>query len=122
MGLDQPAPHGSKSVLGQLAIGDVQARSDVASEIAVWIESWYSGVEDPTVLSIITPETVFHRKRLTLIKRPRIDFQAALQIFWVYSFRPAVSQFSLKRPARELQEGLIDIAAKPVGPGRPDHY
>src|ERR1700746_441720 len=93
MSLDQPAPHAGESVLGQLSIGDVHARSDVASKTAACIESRHTDVKDPTVLSIMAPDAILHLKRLPLIKGQRIGFQAALQIFIVYSCGPAVSQF-----------------------------
>src|SRR6267378_4583799 len=102
MSLDQPAPNASKSVLGQLSIGDVQARSDVASKTAVCVESRHAGVEHPTVLSVITTDAILHLKRFTLIKGLGVGFQAALQIFIVYSFHPAVSELCVKRPPREL--------------------
>ncbi len=68
MSLDQPTPHAGKSFLGELSIGDVQARSDVASKIAVGVESRHTGIEDPTVLSVITSDAIPSLKRLTLIK------------------------------------------------------
>src|SRR5204863_4298582 len=91
MSLDQPTPHAGKSFLGELPIGDVQARSDVASESAVSVESRHTYVQDPTVLGVITTEAILHRKRLMLIKGLGVGFQAALQVFIVYSFHPAVS-------------------------------
>ena len=105
MSLDQPAPHAGKCFLGQLSIGDVQARSDVASKTAVWVESRHTDVENPTVRSVTTTKAVLHFKRLTLIKRLRIGFQAALQVFVVYSFDPTVSQLRFKRTPGELQPG-----------------
>src|SRR5256885_10362749 len=87
MSLDQPAPHAGKSVLGQLSIGDVQARADVARKIAIGVESRHTCVQDPTVLSVIATDAILHRKRLPLIKGLGVGFQAALQIFIVYSFR-----------------------------------
>src|SRR5215470_8927116 len=68
--LDQFAAHIGESVLGQLSISNVQTRSDVAGETAIGVESWHTRVEHPTVLSVPTPEPIFHRKRLALIECP----------------------------------------------------
>ena len=40
----------------------------------------------------------------------------------MYSFRPAISQLCIKRSPGELQPGLIDVGAQPVGSSHPDHY
>src|SRR3954468_6465432 len=95
MSLDQPAPHTGKSVFGQLSISDVQARSDESGKTAAGIEPRYARVEDPTVLSIMTSGAILHLIRLLIIDCLRVGFHAALEVFFMYYFRPPVSQLCL---------------------------
>src|SRR5262252_10535205 len=122
MGFDQSAANRGQSFLGQLSIGDIQARSNIAGKTAARVESRHADIQDPAVLSIVTPESIFHRKRLPLIKRLRVGFQAALQILLVYSVRPAVSQFCLEPSAGELHPWLVEVVAQLVTSSHPDHY
>src|SRR5215831_6188277 len=121
MGFDQSAANRRQSCLGLLSIADVKARSDITCKSAVPIESRHTDVQDPTVLSVFTPKAILHFKGFTLIKRPGVRLQAALQVFAVDPFRPAVSQFCLNASACELQPWLIERIAQFVRPRHPDH-
>src|SRR4051812_13241730 len=107
MGLDQPAPYGRQSLLTQLSIGDVHARSNEAGKTAVGIEPRHARVKDPAVLSIMTPSAILHPIRLPAIDSLRVGLHASFEVFFMYYFRPSVSQRCLQRSPRELQPGLV---------------
>jgi hypothetical protein len=59
---NQSAPYVSKGFRGQLPIGDVDARTYEASKRTVKIESWHSGLEDPAVLCVVSPQSMLTRR------------------------------------------------------------
>ena len=60
-----------------LPFRDVYARTDVASEITIRVESWHTVVENPAILSIFSPQPVMHLKRLSAVKCFAVGLQTA---------------------------------------------
>ncbi len=59
---------------------DIAARTDVACSRAVCTRSERASIADRAVLFLMTPETVFHRNRLRLIKGPSAGFKTPVEI------------------------------------------
>src|SRR5262249_43305868 len=104
-----------------LALGDVYARADAAEKVAVGRESRDAMIQYPAVLAVITPQTILHLKRLPRIAGRVIGFQAAVVIFLVNPFRPAVAQFHFHSASCEFEPRFVEESAEFVRPGHPDH-
>src|SRR4029077_4125573 len=122
MCLNQLAPNGGETLLGELPFRNIYARTDVASESAIRVKSWYTIVENPAILSIVSPHPVLQFKRLSSVECFGVSLQTAVRIVRVNSFHPTVTKFRLKCAACEVQPRLVDVAAFAVRPGRPDHH
>src|SRR5215470_16562199 len=97
MRLNQPTPHAGKSFLGELSIGDVQARSDVSGKSAIWVEPRDTNVEDPPILSVMTSQPILHFKILVTFERLCVGRQTCPQVVRVDPFCPTIPEFLLKR-------------------------
>ena len=82
--------------------GDINARAYVASELAIFVKPWHSGVKNPAILPIMATQPILHPEFLTLVKRLCVGVSAPCQVFRVYSFRPPVSKLLFHRSAREI--------------------
>src|SRR6185437_8354881 len=76
MSFNQPPAYARKSFLGQPAIGDVQARADVASEGTVMVEPWHAQIEDPAKFPVVPPQAILHIERLAAIECACVGIQA----------------------------------------------
>src|SRR5438552_1577943 len=63
-----------------LAIGNVDARTDISLEGSVGIEAGHPDVEKPTIFAIKAPQPILHLEVLTGIEGPAINVQASLQV------------------------------------------
>src|SRR5215467_10008731 len=122
MRLDQPGPDAGKSFLGELSIGDVQARSNVASKRAIRIEPRGTNVENPSILSVMTSQPVLHFEILATFKSLRVGRDTSPQVVGVDRFRPTIPELLLKRSSAEIQPALVEVRAELVRTRHPDHY
>src|SRR5579872_6756973 len=76
--------------LGLYSLRDVDAAAYVAEELMVLIEEWGTPVENPTVLSIMTPQSIFHLKWFPLPKCISVSGKAPLEIFRMNTLGPLV--------------------------------
>src|SRR4029434_7497981 len=81
----------------------------------------YAGVEDPSVLTVMTAEAVLHLKALTSVERLREDLAVMPQIIRMNRFGPAISQLRLDRSTGEIEAGTIGIRVLLVGSCAPEH-
>src|ERR1700704_1954402 len=102
VGLNQPATHAGEALLCQFAIGDVEARADIAGKRAVRVESWHTYIGYPAVVSVVPPEPILHLERLPEIECLGVGIQATAQIFVVDQLCPAITKLCLKGPTSEL--------------------
>jgi hypothetical protein len=102
MCLNQLAPNGGETLLGELPFRDIYARTDVASESAIRVKSWYTIVENPAILSIFSPQPVLQFKRLSSVECFGVDLQTAVRIVRMNSFRPTIPKFCLTWAACEV--------------------
>src|SRR5215472_1682983 len=120
--LDQLPTHLLQRLLGQLLIGDVTRRTDVAAKGTIGVESRYAIIENPAIFSIMSAEAILHLKKLAPIERLLISLQATLEVLSVDPFRPAISKLLVNGASGEHQPGLIEISTQLVGAGHPDHH
>src|SRR5262249_15104122 len=111
----------AQSRLDLPALGDVYARADVAEKVAAGRESRDAMIQQPAVLAVMAPQTVLHLKWFSRFEGRDIDFQAALVILWVNTFRPAVAQFLFHRASSEVEPVFVEESAEFVHSGHPDH-
>jgi hypothetical protein len=107
--LDEFPAHVGKSVFGELAISDVDARAYVASKGAIFMKPWHPDVEHPAILSIVSPQTAFFPKGLTLIEPPTINIMTLLVVLGMNNFGQPILKIGL-REACEVQPKLIEIS------------
>src|SRR5215831_15643679 len=77
--------------------------------------------ENPAVLSVMSPEPIFHLEWLKPIECLRAGSQATSQIFRMDSFRPAFPQFLLERATPKFKPSLIEVRVRFVDARHPDH-
>ena len=68
-------------------------------------------VQDPAVLAIVAPETVFDAEALTLDKALTEPLQARVPVIGVDRLRPAIAQLVFHVPAGELQPATVEPVA-----------
>ena len=110
----------SERILRCLAIGDIETGADVAGETAVRSVSGNARVEEPSVHAVGSADPILHLEGLACIECRRVCLPASVHILRVDAFQPAVAEFLLEGPARELQPWAIDEVAQLVRTGPPD--
>src|ERR1700739_237568 len=100
----------------------IDSDSDVTGKRSVLVESRHADVKEPAILSVPTPEPVFHPESFALIKRLCVGHKTSLQVIWVDAFCPADAEFFLHGTPREIQPGLVEVCKKLVRAGHPDEY
>ena len=122
VGLNQFTSNAGQGFLGELLLGDVETRADVAGKRTVRVVSRHARVEDPPIFSVVPAEPVVFLERFPAVEGLSVGLQAVLDVFRVNAFRPAVSQLRFQRPSGEIEPGLVDVVAQLIGSGHPDHY
>src|SRR4051812_6190613 len=97
--------------LGLLALGDVDARSDVADEPLALRVAGDARIENPAEDAIIPPQTIFHLERAPLEERFEVRFHRSREVFGVDPFRPPVAELLVHRAARELEPAAVEERA-----------
>src|SRR3954463_3445661 len=67
------------------------------------------------------PQSVLHLKWTTSIEIADVDLQAAIVVLWMDVRFPAIARLFLESAPDEIQPTLIEVIAKLVRPGHPDH-
>jgi len=107
-------------LLGLLALGDVDAGADVASEGPLRGIARHAVVEEPAVLAVGPPEAELHAKALAGVERGGIDAVRAVEVVRMDLRGPALADLLFHRAAGELQPGAVEPVAAPVGRRHPD--
>ena len=66
--------------------------ADVADKYVCAVIAWAAVIEQPSVLTIVMAEAVFHAEFFTTVECCDIDIQAALKVVRMYSFSPTVAR------------------------------
>ena len=109
-------------LLRALALGDVNARADVALETALGGVARDALARKPSINSVAVALAVVHLERLAGIEGLCVDVHAAGQVVGMDAFGPAVAEFLLERAAGEVQPGLVEISAEFVHAAHPDQH
>ncbi|ARJ64648.1 hypothetical protein WV31_02655 [Magnetospirillum sp. ME-1] len=78
---------------------DIKTIADIPEKFAGLVLNWDSVIYDPTVFATGTLDAVFHVERLTKCEGIKINFQAAIKIIRMDTFRPSVPHLLLHCPA-----------------------
>src|SRR2546423_6572235 len=88
-------------------LSDVHTRTDVAGEVPLRVIARHSLVRKPTILAVISPQSVLRQKRFARIERLRVRLETHLQIVRVHTFSPAVPHFLVQTAAGKLQPRFV---------------
>src|SRR5581483_6511922 len=108
-------------ILRTLALGDVDARADISSELSAGVEAWHAVIVYPAVFAVGPAESVLYLKPLAGLEGPQVAIQVALVVSGMNALRPAVTQFLLHAASRKFQPGSVEVIAPGIHAGRPDH-
>ena len=115
--------HGLQEVeLEILAIGDVDARADVAREAAVGLPARRAAIEHPAVLAVGASQAVLHLEGPALGEGRHVRIDARLEVLEVHALGPAHAPLLLERAARELEPGLVEERAERVRARHPEQH
>jgi hypothetical protein len=121
LSLNQPSIYAGKRFFGLLAIGHVHTRTNVTGKGAIFMESWYTDVEHPSILAVVPSQTAFFPKGLPPVERLAVNLTAFLVVLGMNNSDQAGLEISL-RAAREVPPKLVEIGGLFVGSGHPDHH
>src|SRR5262249_62219114 len=93
---------------------DFHARNCVASECLLRLLEGHSLLRTPTIVSIVTFQTVLHYKCFSRIKCLRVNRETSLHRIRVHAFSPAVSQFLVQGAASKLKPRPVKESAELV--------
>src|SRR5262245_33019716 len=74
----------------------------------------------PAVLAVMAPQTILHMKWFPRLERRDTDPQAAIVVFRVNAFRPAVTPFLFHRSPGEVEPRFVEESAEPIRCANPD--
>jgi hypothetical protein len=94
---------------GLLALGDVDARADIAVEPAIAVETRYTVVEQPAVLAVAAPQPVFEHVGYALLERRGERRLLRPEILRMNPRGPAVVRFLRERATGEFEPRAVDV-------------
>src|SRR5262249_26127158 len=103
-----------------LALGDVDARSDIAGQRAIQRQPRHARIEYPSVLPIWPPETISHGERLAPSEGCTQALEPLRQVVSMDRVTPSVAQLCLQRATGEGQPPCVDVGAAFVVVRHPD--
>src|SRR5207344_3442266 len=102
------------------ALGDVDARSDIAGQRAIQRQQRHARIEYPSVLAIVPPEPVFQLERLAPSERRTQNLEPLRQIVSMDRVTPSVAELCQQRATGEGQPRGVDVDAAFVVVRHPD--
>ena len=108
--------------IDQFAVGDVDSRAGVTNERTVASVSRHTLGHGPAILAVVATKAVLHQKRLALIEGGLIHVPAPLDIVGINESDPAVTRHLVRRPAGEVEPGLIHVRDLLADIRHPDHH
>src|SRR5260221_14366011 len=99
---------------GLLALGDVNARTDVPEKGAIGGKARRSNIQNPAIFAVTSSQAVFHRERLPCVKGVNIYFKTAIEVFAVNALRPPIAKFLLQRAAAKVEPTFVEKGAELV--------
>ena len=82
MRFDQFLTHRGKSLFGELPLGDVDGRANVANKRPV-VVARHTRCHHPAIFAVVAAEPMLHLKRLTLLEGLLVHLAASLRFVWV---------------------------------------
>src|SRR6185312_7632042 len=105
-----------------LALGDVEARTDVACERAVAVEAGRAVIEHPAVRAVVTTKAILERERLSRVEGFGERRLPRPEILGMDARGPAVAEFVVERTPGEREPRAIDVDVAAVGIGHPERH
>ena len=102
------------------ALGDVDAGSDVAGQRAIPRELRDGGIEDPSILAVVTLEPILRRERLAPFESRRHHLEASRKVVRMDRVTPSVAKHGVESPTGEGRPRRVDVVAARVGIRHPD--
>ena len=112
----------SKRHFSQLAVGDIDGRAYVTIERTVSPVSRHTHGHGPAVFAVRATKTMLHLERLALIEGRHINVSAPLDVVGMKELYPSMSWRLIRRPAGEIEPGLIHVSDLLVDVRHPDHH
>src|SRR5215831_20874073 len=78
-------------------------------------------IRNPAIFAVISSEPVLHDKRFARVVCCVVRVEA-LQIVWMHTLSPAMSDLLLQGSASKLQPRFVEESAEFIRPGHPDHH
>jgi hypothetical protein len=103
------------------AIMYVETTSDIPNKCAIVQKPWRAIVADPSILTVVSPQTVLHSERQPSVKGFGVDFQAVLQVVWMDTIRPSVSDLLFDFASGKFEPASIEACAEFVDIRHPHH-
>src|SRR5262245_39012360 len=79
----------AQRLLNLLAFMNIDARADIAEEVAAGRETGDTMIQYPAILAVIAPQTVLHLEWFARVEGREIDIHGAIVILRVNAFRPS---------------------------------
>src|SRR5215813_729378 len=108
--------------LCSFGLGDVNGSTDVADEIAIGFKARHPMIQHPTIFTVISPQTVFHRELSPHVEGIDVDLKTAVKIVRVNPLCPAIAKLLLQGPAGKVEPALVEKGAGLVRVRHPDHH
>src|SRR5499433_4506904 len=108
--------------LCSFGLGDVSGSTDVADKIAIGFKARHPMIQHPTIFTVISPQTVFHRELSPHGEGIDVDLKTAVKILRVNSLCPAIAELLLQGPAGKVEPTLVEKGAGLVPVRHPDHH
>src|ERR1700692_2792617 len=106
--------------LGVCAVSNVDTRANISKEGAVGFKPRHANIKQPAVLSIETPQTVFHFEVKASVKGRRVESRTVVTVVRMHPRKPRVAQLLFHGAAREIQPALIEESTKVARSMHPD--
>src|SRR6266481_2250693 len=69
-------------------LADVDGSTDIPEKCAIGRKAWHSMIEDPAILTVESPQAVFHCKLLPRVEGVCVDFKTVVEVFFLLMIRP----------------------------------
>jgi hypothetical protein len=102
------------------ALGDVDARSDIAVQGAIQREPRHASIEYPSVLAVVPPEAIFHLERLAPSERRGQNLEPLGQVVGMDRITPSVAEECFQPATGERHPWCVDVGAAFVVVRHPD--
>src|SRR6266404_1671629 len=103
-------------------LADVDGSTDIPEKCAIGRKAWHSMIEDPAILTVESPQAVFHRKLLPRVEGVCVDFKTAVEVVGMDALRPPIAKLLLHRTAGKGEPAFVEKDTELIRARHPDHH